>query len=737
MRHFFILVFIIFFSSVGWAQTSVLVSAGEQGGVVEHRYEGDIITYAPIIESTDAFSSISYAWKAIVDGSENDLGNNSQLTYTIPTIGTAAGKLVDIAVAINAEPKDTLILPIDTTIHYSLYVYAQPILTQNSYYTDLYVGGENITLSFIHEGGKDGAWSYAWDTDAGNTNAYTFKPTSTGEYQIKVLVTNTLGNADAQYDFSKILTYTIRVWDACSVEQDSYYQAMYVGDEMALSFVHNGGKDGAWTYEWDNNVSAASVYTFKPTSAGDYQIKVLVKNTLGNSDSKYDYSKTLTYSIKVWEKCNVVVDGMQDGYNYFENQEYTHTIKVSGGDNTKWAYEWYVNDQKKSTTSTCVVNAPDVENVEYEVVKLMIKATNTPDNIYKPFSYQKTYTFKVWARDVKVAKPTIRRIYYHDSIATLALEYAGGCPDAWKFKWFNPDGTNQTTSDSLFHIKLRNTSDSKQVQTYRVEWKNALGNIDTTGVDTFNLDVYPQIKIPSLVNTTGVIRTRDIDQLVLSANSGRGGNPDGWFYAWDNELYSMDISYVFSANIDLNIKDTIQRQVPLRWVNVGIEGDTIARGVLSQPIVVYNTPATPILKVKGNGTSNIYIVDDMGMTETELWANGYSFRFWDGNTMMAEIDNQRWYRYNNVPNDAWVQSIWYYDDGFVCEGEIAKPAVVNEIVSSKTTVSVYRIDGELIMKRTLDEDDSIDNMSEGLETGLYIIRYENNGTSDTYKVVIK
>ena len=224
---------------------------------------------------------------------------------------------------------------------------------------------------------------------------------------------------------------------------------------------------------------------------------------------------------------------------------------------------------------------------------------------------------------------------------------------------------------------------------------------------------------------------------VLSANSGRGGNPDGWFYAWDNELYSMDISYVFSANIDLNIKDTIQRQVPLRWVNVGIEGDTIARGVLSQPIVVYNTPATPILKVKGNGTSNIYIVDDMGMTETELWANGYSFRFWDGNTMMAEIDNQRWYRYNNVPNDAWVQSIWYYDDGFVCEGEIAKPAVVNEIVSSKTTVSVYRIDGELIMKRTLDEDDSIDNMSEGLETGLYIIRYENNGTSDTYKVVIK
>ena len=71
----------------------------------------------------------------------------------------------------------------------------------------------------------------------------------------------------------------------------------------------------------------------------------------------------------------------------------------------------------------------------------MIKATNTPDNIYKPFSYQKTYTFKVWARDVKVAKPTIRRIYYHDSIATLAL-------------FFNPLNETLPVSTNSFNLSL-------------------------------------------------------------------------------------------------------------------------------------------------------------------------------------------------------------------------------------------------------------------------------------------
>jgi hypothetical protein len=196
-----------------FAQNSVSASAGNEGGVEEHRYEGMSITYAPVVESADVFSSVSYSWKSTIDGSVVDLGNNSKLVYTIPSVGTTTGQLVDISVAISGTPKDTLTLPLDTTIHYTLHVYAQPVSTQNTYAANLYVGDET-TLSLTTAGGKTGAWTYAWDNAGGTTNSYTFKAAAAGEYQVKVLVKNTLGNS---FDYTETLTYTIKVWDKCNV----------------------------------------------------------------------------------------------------------------------------------------------------------------------------------------------------------------------------------------------------------------------------------------------------------------------------------------------------------------------------------------------------------------------------------------------------------------------------------------------------------------------------------------
>ena len=129
MQKFFTF-FLIFLSSLAiYAQNSVSASAGNEGGLEEHRYEGMSITYAPVVESADVFSSVSYSWKSTVDGSALDLGNTAKLVYTIPSLGTTTGKLVDISVAISGTPKDTLTQPLDTTIHYTLYVYQHHFLS--------------------------------------------------------------------------------------------------------------------------------------------------------------------------------------------------------------------------------------------------------------------------------------------------------------------------------------------------------------------------------------------------------------------------------------------------------------------------------------------------------------------------------------------------------------------------------------------------------------------------------
>lgn len=733
MRKYFTF-FLMFCSSfVALAHNSVSASAGSEGGIEEHRYDGMTITYAPVVESAEVFSSVSYSWKSTIDGETIDLGNTTRLVYMIPSIGTTAGKLVDISVGITGTPKDTLTLPLDTTIHYMLYVYAQPTVLQNTYTDNLYVGDET-TLSFSTEGGKIGAWTFTWDNAGGTNNSYIFKATAAGEYQVKVLVKNTLGNS---FDYTETLTYTIKVWNKCSITQHTYPKALYVNDEVTLSFAHTGGKDNAWSYVWDNNGGNATSYKFKPTKAGDYQIKVLVKNTLGNATTEYDYSETLTYVIKVWNKCSVELGG-EDGLNCFTGQKLTYTPQVSGGDDSKWTYEWYVDGKKQNVPGpSCEIAAPEVpENETSKEVMVTLKVSNTPDNIYIPYTQTLNTTLKVWPVGT-VTKPQIERIYYHGDVAYLSVNTQGGYPNGWTYKWTQL-GNSQFLGNTVScpPITLTNTSTSIQQYIYQVEWKNAVeNNVGSQGVDTICIDVYAQVVAPSLGKEE--IKMRDIETQTISAIVGTGGYPDGWSYEWIGAKTTSDFSCTIAPTISSNVKEEQLISIQLKWTNVGPNGKTWAEGVCKQDVHVYNTPASPVLKMKGNGSSNIFIVDEMGMTEEELWSNGYCFRFWDGSTLVEEVNAQRWHRYDHTPAKAWVQSIWYYEDGFICEGEAVTASTSFYSPSTIATVSIYRIDGEFVMQTAVDEIDTMENIYATLEAGLYIVKAVNNGIINTNKIVIR
>lgn len=735
MRKIFTFLLLICSTLVGFAQKSVSVSAGNEGGVVEHRYEGATITYAPIVELTDVFSSLTYKWQSTIDGTLAELGSDASLVYNIPNVGTTVGKLVNISVAITGTPKDTTTLPLDTTIHYALYVYATPNASTNAYAAELYVEDET-TLSFTSSGGKEGAWSYAWDNNSGNAASCIFKAEKAGEYEVKVLVKNTLGNSNTSYDYSDTLVYTIKVWDECTVSEESYPKALYVDDEITLSFTHAGGKDNAWSYVWENNGGSATSYTFKPTTAGDHQIKVLVKNTLGNTDASYDYSETLTYTIKVWNKCSVVLGG-EDGLNCFTGQKLTYTPEISGGDASKWTYEWYVDGKKQEgSDSSCEIAAPEVpENATSEEVMVTLKVTNTPDNIYIPFTKTLNTTLKVWPIGV-VSKSQIERIYYHGDVAYMAVNTQGGYPGGWTYKWTELGNTDIIGKEASFPVKLTNTSPTKQTHTYQVEWKNAVeNNVGSQGVDTIRLEVYGQVVAPTFSNEE--IKMRDIDTRTISALVGAGGNPDGWSYEWIGATSTSGLSCTIAPEIASNVKDEKYIPIQLKWTNVGPNGKQWAEGVCEKVVHVYKTPANPVLKIKGNGTSNIFIVDDMGMSEEELWNKGYCFRFWDGSSLVEEVNSQRWCRYDHAPANAWVQSVWYYEDGFVCEGEAVTASASYYSPSVKSTVCIYRVDGEFVMQTTVDEMDTIENLYATLDAGLYIVKTENNGIVNTSKIVIR
>ena len=444
----------------------------------------------------------------------------------------------------------------------------------------------------------------------------------------------------------------------------------------------------------------------------------------------------MTYHIKVWPACEVEIEEKE--HECFEQQQYTFTPIVKGGDNNNWKYEWYHDNKKVGTLATYTITTDNISNSDSIVYNITLKLTNSPQHIKAPFTKQIDYKLIVWSKG-NVLKQISERDIYSGNSMSIGVKRDGGNPKNWTFKWTKQgDMSVLSTTETCEDILENNTSQIKTI-IYQVEWKHAIGNnIGLQGNDTIKLYVYPRVTAPSF-GQDEVIQIRDIDTKKISLVSGLGGNPNGWNYMWAEDSYTTESVYDLYEPIDSEEKTTKTISIKMHWQNLSPNGETVwAEGDAIQDVIIYNTPKTPILKCKGNGISNIYIIDGMDMTEDELWNKEYYFRFWDDDDLKSELSNQRWYRYETTPMKAWAQSIWYYDDGFVCEGLPAFAQKTTQSASTKAIVQIYRMSGEYIATINYDtENEQLDLSLLGLDVGLYVLRYEMNGEIYIEKIMVK
>lgn len=550
MQKLISLILTIICSTILFAQTAPQVKPGTHGAQEEYRIENSKINYSPVIEGESIITKISYVWTETINGSSKQLATTSTLSYTIPKVGSDQGTLVDISVRVTGISTDKLYKDLDTTLHYSIYVFKQPTVTQSTYDT-----------------------------------------------------------------------------------------ALFVGDGTIMTCSHKGGKPDAWEYKWSDG-TVGSNNTFVPKKAGDYTITLTINNTLGNNDKSLDFDTTLIYNISVWDRG-------------------------------------------------------------------------------------------------RVTKADFKEVVCHGKLQTLSINTEGGYENGWTYKWTKV-GDNAELSDSLScELVLSNESSTIQTQTYQVEWKNAMGNnVGSQGIETFKINVYPKVIAPRF--TYERLQMRDIESKEVEVTKGSGGNPNGWFYSWDREHTTNNFKHTFHQTINSSVKEVVEESLVLHWENRGPDGVEILDSAnLELLVTIYNTPEQPVLKVKGNGTSNIYIIDDMGMSEEEMWTREYNFRFGDGSLLVSEVSNQRWCRYENTPYDAWAQSVWYYNDGFVCVSEPTKVSRGQYVASSKLCIRIYQLDGECVMHKVVDNTSSLESIYEGMNAGIYIVRIDGDGAVNTYKIVIK
>ncbi len=146
--------------------------------------------------------------------------------------------------------------------------------------------GESITLSTTATGSNlkykylakiDGTWTTI--RSASTTSTYTWKPTKTGTYTVRAVVTN--GTQEVRKEITVKVTPVAPTISSFKASKTS----AALGESITLSTTATGSNlkykylakiDGTWTTI--RSASTTSSYTWKPTKAGTYTVRVVVTN---------------------------------------------------------------------------------------------------------------------------------------------------------------------------------------------------------------------------------------------------------------------------------------------------------------------------------------------------------------------------------------------------------------------------------------------------------------------------
>ena len=195
-------------------------------------------------------------------------------------------------------------------------------------------GSGNYTYEFYYKRSTASTW-----TKFGSSTTATFKPSSAGTFDIKVAAKDSTGNEDVK-NFR--LTVTAALVNNATVSTTNFA----VGEAATVKGAATGGT-GTYKYEfyykrstatsWTKFGSAASA-TFKPSSAGTFNIRVYVKDSAGASAVK-DFTVTAG---------GLINNSTVSTTNFVVGEAVTIKGAASGGSGT-YTYEFYY---KRSTANT-------------------------------------------------------------------------------------------------------------------------------------------------------------------------------------------------------------------------------------------------------------------------------------------------------------------------------------------------------------------------------------------------
>ncbi len=275
-------------------------------------------------------------------------------------------------------------------------------------------GGTNpYKFAYYYKKATDSAWTRVYTTPAGNAYTkiaeMTFKPTTAGTYNIRINVKDNNGTG-----ILATKEFTVKVAGE-KLKNNSTVSATSItaGGEITLNGKAEGGTspykfayyykkltDSAWTRVYTTPAGYAytknAEMTFKPTTAGTYNIRINVKDDNGTGTM---VSKEFTITVKADASDVLTNNSTVSATNVTAGTEVTMTGKATGG-TSPYKYAYYYKKSTESTWTKAYVTSSGSAYTKYDSKTFTPKTAGTYDvriNVRDEYGNGKTVTkdFKI------------------------------------------------------------------------------------------------------------------------------------------------------------------------------------------------------------------------------------------------------------------------------------------------------------------------------------------------------
>lgn len=643
--------------------------------------------------------------------------------------------------------------------------------------------------------------------------------TDTVFYRLETVVAPTVPSNQGKSFINKPIrrydVYAIKTWPIQYIEDNtdyyvsgnSKYLLVQAPDKIPNMQLHRLGglEDSYWSVDWkdafNNSVGTDTVNINAVNKEKSYIINNYTADihVWGPDGLDWYSGDPVSYNVKVYPEIldiSVSVAGIDDNDNGYTALYSGDTLSVTLSHDYTFDAQWTYKSSLEEDTlelsqgidvrsyndlSTQVIKDPvNGDSISFRiVVKCLIgEGVYLRDTIIDR-------NLKIWPRasmivPEKYNPDKISQYVYEDDVITLSPQYTGPSSVGWDYTWADLDKKDDIETDQIKLGSYTYTAQKGPGEPKTICY-NLKGIYQRDGARPLVYDslkfAWMEFKKAEVPHKTGgePVQAREGDNYTYEVIGYRYGNPFGWEFEWyeDDELMDVDDKHKSENEIQYALNDTKSlkqtkenRRYVLKYKNVSPDDKVWESGTIEfDEVTVYKRPQKPVIVLKGNGTSNIYVATGI---PTDFNLLKYLFVFGDGDA--KGINNVSWttdkdnidvpflYYGNTRPTQPYVRTLWIYDDGYYCYSDAdiynntySTKGVVGGLTIDNNTfyaefpepvsahVEVRSITGEQVRLFTYGSNTTFNETIdlEGLETGIYFIHFRVGDLSEVRKIVLR